>query len=150
MNTIGKWVTTATIHDGPRRYLWSEVFPGAVIPIKSIIPSKAHLPGHPNADVYMLDLDAITDDQREGLIRVLSVHFDIPIDEVRSEINLGVPILAESVSASTTDQGFVFSLMDDPFEDIREESSEHGDGFIYEFEDSADELGEAFKEEDCS
>jgi hypothetical protein len=113
MNTIDKWVTTATIHDQERRRLWSQVFPGATFPIKSILTSKANLPGLPNADVYMLDLEAITDEQREGLIMVIANTFCLPIDEVRSEIDLGVPILAEGVSASTADQGLFFSLMDD-------------------------------------
>src|SRR5687767_11984464 len=104
MNTIDKWVTTATIRDEPRRALWSEVFPGATIPIKSIITSKANLPDLPNADVYMLDLDAITHAQREGLITVIANRFNLPIDEVRSEINQGVPILAQGVSVASADQ----------------------------------------------
>lgn len=118
-NAIDKWVTTATIHDEPRRALWSSVFPGATIPIRSILISKADLPGISNADVYFLDLDAITDEQREGLITVIANRFMIPIDEVRSEINQGVPILAEGVTVSSADQGLLFSLIedeDDPYD----------------------------------
>jgi hypothetical protein len=113
MNAIDKWVTTATIHDEPRRALWSLIFPGATVPIKSILTSKASLPGHENADVYFLDLDAITQEQRDGLIVMISTHFRIPLEEVRSELEMGVPILAEGVSVSSADQGLVFSLMFD-------------------------------------
>lgn len=113
MNTVDKWLTTATICDHSRRELWSQVFPGAVMPIKSILTCKVDAPGHQNVDAYMLDLDAISDVQREGLIKVIARRFNIPIDEVRSEIKQGVPILAEGVSVSSADQGMVLSLMDD-------------------------------------
>jgi hypothetical protein len=113
MNTRDDWLTTATIHDEARRNLWSVVFPGAIVPIKSMLTCKVNVPGHDNADAYMLDLDAISDDQIERLCNVISVAFGIPLDEVRSEINMGVPILAEGVSVATRDQGLFFSMLDD-------------------------------------
>ena len=113
MNTKDNWLTTATILDEPRRELWGKVFPGAKVPIKSILTCKVNVPGHSNADAYMLDLDAITDEQREGLIAVISTRFSIPIDEVRRDLRQGVPILAEGVSVSTRDQGIFFSMIGD-------------------------------------
>ena len=130
-NTKDNWLTTAVIHDEPRRSLWSVVFPGARVPIKSMLTQKVNVPGHLNADAYMLDLDVITDDQREGLITVISARFQIPIDEVRSELRQGVPILAEGVMVGTSDQGMFFSMIDfNPSDDVNDE-----DIFIDHFED---------------
>lgn len=113
MNAIDKWITTATIHDEPRRTLLQVVFPNAVVPIKSIMPRKVNVPGHKNADAYMLDLDALTEKQKNGIIAVISVRFGIPEEEVRSELHLGVPILADGVSVCTADLGLFFSMTDD-------------------------------------
>ena len=139
MNTVDKWLTTATICDRARRELWSQVFPGAVVPIKSILTCKVNVPGHESADAYMLDLDALSHVQLEGVIRVISQRFDIPLDEVRSAVKQGVPILAEGVTVCSADQGVFFSLIDDfdnPFDQLQEESSEYGDSL--------------FDEDDCS
>ena len=133
MNTVDKWLTTATIHDHSRRELWSQVFPGGVVPIKSIMPQKVNVPERGNVDAYMLDLDALSHVQMEGTIRVISQRFNIPIEEVRGEIKQGVPILADGVSVCSADQGLFFSLIDDeenlfdekPFE--RERAEERDD-----------------------
>jgi len=112
MNTKDNWLTTATIHDESRRALWSEVFPGGVVPIKSILTLKVNVPGHLNVDAYMLDLDAITDEQREGLISVISRRFNISYADVKKDIDRGVPILAEGVIVRTRDPGTFFALVD--------------------------------------
>ena len=113
MNTKNNWMTIAKIHDEDRRALWESIFPDAVVPIQSILTSKASLPGLPNANVYMLDLEAISDEQREGLIQAIANRFGYPVEEVRAEIDLGVPVLAEGVSVATWDHGTVLSLLDD-------------------------------------
>jgi len=128
MNTKNNWLTTATIHDEQRRALWSDVFPGAVVPIKSMLACSVNVPERGKALAYMLDLDAISDEQREGLIRVISERFNYPAEEVRQEIDRGVPILAEDVSVGTRDQGMFLSLIDDenhtPFWDHNEDLSD--------------------------
>lgn len=113
MNTRDNWLTTATIHDEHRAAVWGSIFPGAVLPILSILPSKADLPGHPGASVYLLDLDAISDEQREKLIEYLATLFSMSEDEVQSDLARGVPILADDVSVQSADQGMMMSLLDD-------------------------------------
>jgi hypothetical protein len=113
MNTKDNWQTTATIHDEHRVAVWGSIFPGAVVPIKSILPSRADLPGHPDALVYFLDLNAITDEQRQKLIEALAALFGLTEDEVRNDLPRGVPILADDVIVSSTDQGLLLSMMGD-------------------------------------
>jgi len=135
MNTKDKWETTATIHDEHRRAVWGPIFPDARVPIKSILPFKADLPGHPKADVYMLDLDAITDEQREKLIDTIVGLFGESAQEVRSDIDeRGCPILADDVTVSSSDQGLVFSLMDD--DDLLNKRDPDDDLYDGEDEDS--------------
>ena len=110
MNTIDKWITTATIHDPRRRAVWIDVFPNATVPVKSALPIRVDVPGHPNALAYMLDLGAITKDQREGLIKTISREFKIPLDEVRKDIDCGVPILAEGVTIGALDERVFFDM----------------------------------------
>ena len=113
MNTKDKWSTTLTIHDERRRAVWGSIFPDAVLPIKFILPSRVDLPGHPGALAYFLDLDAISDEQREKLINSIADLFSQSVEEVRSDLDRGVPILADDTSVATTDQGMLLSMMDD-------------------------------------
>jgi len=116
MNTKDKWEITATIHDEHRRAVWGSIFPDARVPIESIIPSKADLPGHRDAEVYMLDLDAISDEQRGKLINMIVELFALSVEEVRSDLVRGVPILADDVIVSSTDQSLFLSLMDNEWD----------------------------------
>jgi hypothetical protein len=102
MDTRKNWPITAKILEGTRRALWIEIFPDAVLPIKSMFTIKTDLPGHPGADAYMLDLDAISPDQRAKMIDVLATRFNIPREELADEIEKGVPILAEGVSVESS------------------------------------------------
>lgn len=114
MNTRDNWQTTATIHAPERRAVWSEIFPDARVPIESILPAVANLPGHPGARVYMLDLDAINDIQRAQMIDMLAKKFNLPAEEVSRDMDsMGVPILADGVSVALSDPGLFFSMMDD-------------------------------------
>ena len=104
MNAIDKWITTATIHDEPRRALWQTVFPDGIVPIKSIFTTKLSVPEHHHdVDCYMLDLDALSEEQINGVVAVIHVRFGIPMDEVRKELPNGVPIIAEGVSVASSD-----------------------------------------------
>ena len=111
MNTKDDWKRTATIHDEVWLALWSEVFPGGVVPIQVPVTVKVNVPGHDDVDAYMLDLDALSDEQREGVITIIAKTFNIPAEEVRSEIDQGVPILADGVSVLVKDMDY-FSARD--------------------------------------
>jgi hypothetical protein len=104
-NTVDEWVTTATIYDPERRQLWEKIFPGARVPIVSIIPSAVNVPERGATTVYMLDLVALTDDQREAVCGILAERFNIPIAEVREDLWMGVPIVTDGVSVSSAEIG---------------------------------------------
>ena len=113
MNTKDKWTITATIHDPKRCELWGEVFPGARVPIKSIVPIMVRVPECGDVPAYLLDLDALTYRQLDGVITIIVKRLEISRDEVLSEIHLGVPILMDGTSVSSSDQGLIFSTVDD-------------------------------------
>jgi hypothetical protein len=112
MNTKTEWQTTATIHDPVRALVWGKIFPGARMPIKSIVPAIENLPGMPGSHVYMLDLQAITDEQHEQLVDSIVGLFELPAEEIRKDIvERGVPILADSCSIESTDERQVLNLV---------------------------------------
>ena len=134
MNTRDNWLTTATIHDEHRRAVWSKIFPGAVLPIKSPLPSRASLPGHPDALVYFLDLAAISAEQREQLVEMIADLFCLRAEEVREDLAAGVPILADDVSVETRDRGILFTMIDG-----EESQADHGwDGTAHYMEQFGD------------
>lgn len=105
-NQIGNWKLIATIIDDERLKLWEPVFPGGVVPIVDPIARKVDVPGHQNVNAYFLDLDALNVEQREGVIGIISKRFNISADEVRVELHLGVPILAEGVKVTVFDMDY--------------------------------------------
>lgn len=122
MNTKAKWTTTATIRDPERGEFWLDVMGGDTVPIVSVMTQKVTVSDRGAVDAYMLDLNAISDEQRERLIQAIALKFRIPLVEVRVDIDDGVPVLAENVIVSSSDQGMIFSMLDD-------------DEYIDEFED---------------
>ena len=71
-----------------------KVFGTTTLNIKSPIPEWIILPNKEKALAYYLDLDLITDRQREKLISHLSSQFNQPIEFVRDNLDkIGVPIL---------------------------------------------------------
>jgi hypothetical protein len=85
---------TVTITDPERAKFFEEVFGRTTVNVKSPIPELAALPGHPRARVFKLDLDLITPEERERLILHLAGRFNVPVEEVRTDLDQeGVPIL---------------------------------------------------------
>lgn len=114
MNTPTEWQTTATVTNPERRAFWESIFGTAILPILSFIPVRVNVPGHPNTLAYMLDLRLISPEQRKRLIRALSKNFNVPLAEVEATLDArGVPVLADDVSVSSSNQGLFFSALDD-------------------------------------
>lgn len=104
MNTVGAWKTTVRTTDPERRAWWLEMTGCEELPILSIIPVPACLPGHPKTAVYLLDVDALTEEQRSRLVSATAKKFGVTVEEVEVEIlDHGYPILAEDATALSWD-----------------------------------------------
>lgn len=87
---------TVTITDPTRAAEWRSILGTSTLHVQSPIPTKANLPGKPNALVYFLDQESLTHDQLDALIDHLAAKFNIPPAEVRCDaMHNGIPILAE-------------------------------------------------------
>ncbi len=111
-NTIDKWLTTARTDNPERKKFWLEVIGSECVPILSIIPTWADLPGLGSAMVYLLDVAALPKEKQERLVAALAARFGLTIDEERTELAKGVPILADDVEVMTCDRGLMADLMD--------------------------------------
>lgn len=93
---------TATISGkSERAESWRQVYGSETINIKSPIPTFANLPGIGDTQIYELDLDLLTTEQRAKLVNYIATKFDIPVAEVDRDLNiLGCPILAEDITVT--------------------------------------------------
>jgi len=113
-NTKTDWKTTAHIRPGSdRAALWQAVFGGLEVPVVSFLPQSVTLPGYDEPQpVYMLDLKALSDEQRFRLIQALADKFCVLEGEVESSLDEhGVPILVTDVSVSSTDRALVMGAI---------------------------------------
>lgn len=92
---------TVTVCNPERKAEWEAVLGTAAVHVRSPIPSRANLPGHPNVLIYELDLDLLSKEQRARVIAHLAARFDVPEDEVARDLDsVGVPILARDCVVS--------------------------------------------------
>lgn len=113
-NTVEEWQTVAYVTNPERQATWTEIFGEPKAPILSILPHLAMLPGfNEPQEVYELDLKAITPQQRERLVRVTAGKFGLAISEVEAALDdHGMPVLADDVAVSSSDQGLMLSMVD--------------------------------------
>ena len=112
MNTLDHWLTTVTIHDPERKQFWEDMIGTSTLPIKGIVTSVCNLPGKPKAEVYMLDLQAISDDLKRKIAAGIAAKFGYDADIVLSEmVRTGMPILADKCSVQSSDWALMASLV---------------------------------------
>lgn len=76
-----------------------EVLGTLTVNVKSPIPEYISTPHHEKVLAYFLDLDLITKEQRDNLIKYLSEKFNQSIDFVKENLDkFGVPILQNDCS----------------------------------------------------
>lgn len=112
MNKPNDWQTTVTIHDPQRAAFWQNAIGTNRLPIRSIIPQLANLPGLPNAAVYLLDTAAISDEMKHAIANAIVQKFGAPSPQVVLEdmASNGMPILADGCSVTSSDP-IVLSLI---------------------------------------
>lgn len=88
------------INDSERKKNFMEVFGTNYVKIKSPIPQWITIRNGETTLAYFLDLDLITEEERERLIKNIHKRFpNEPIEFIRVNLDkIGVPILKESCS----------------------------------------------------
>jgi hypothetical protein len=90
---------TATITNPRRAADWRAILGTTTVHIKSPIPKRGNFPGVGEASFYELDLELLTNDQRERLIAHTAERFNVPPEEVAIGLDEhGMPILAKDCS----------------------------------------------------
>lgn len=94
---------------GPNYHTWLDTLGGNRVPLKSSASIKADLGGkEKDVEVYLLNLAALTLDQRARLLGRMAKTFGVPIYEVEAELNRsGFPIRAADVIVSFDMRAFV-------------------------------------------
>ncbi len=87
---------------GERAKDFIEVFGSPTVPVQLPAPHKAYLPGLLDQQlVYMLDLNEITDEQRQRLIAFIAQRFKLSYEDVARDLEAhGVPILASDCTVA--------------------------------------------------
>jgi hypothetical protein len=89
-----------TIH-GERGAEYEKLLGRRTFRVKSPLPCRADLPGRPDAEVYLLDIDALRPGELDTLAKHVAAKFSVPYEIVLSEMrDCGVPILAEDCSCA--------------------------------------------------
>jgi hypothetical protein len=92
---------TVSVCNPERKAIWEAILGTATVHVKSPIPSRANLPGHPNTLSYELDLDFLTEEQRQRLIAYVAARFGFSESEVAANLDSeGMPILASDCVVS--------------------------------------------------
>lgn len=115
MNIQAEWKTTARIADPERKAFWEGIFGSDIVPVTSIIPQWVTVPGYATSQLaYMLDLAAISQEQRKKLCLALAEKFGFAVGYVRERLDeVGVPVLVVNVAVVTRDYRQLLSLLDD-------------------------------------
>jgi len=100
---------SAILHPcGPRYETWKKVFGSDQVLLQSARTVKAELGDEKDVEVYMLNLAAMTLQQRARLLGLIARNFGVPIYEVERQIaEKGFPIRAEDVIVSFSMRAFI-------------------------------------------
>lgn len=94
----------------PAAQWWLTIVGTLNVPLKSPVPQLAVGANGPEPQqVYMVDISRLTDQEIEGICKVMSAKHSVPLDEVRAGIREehGLPILAEHVTLIAFDARLV-------------------------------------------
>lgn len=91
----------ATVTGAERRHEWLEVFGSDTVCVRTPLPVEVVFPDVGVRLCYMLDLDELTEEQREKLAHHLARRIGLAVKEVRKDLQTqGLPILAADVTVT--------------------------------------------------
>ena len=92
---------TIRVHNKQRAEEWIKVLGTDEVPIKSMLLHRVETPIG-EKDAYMMDVEKLTKEQQEALIKHLAGKFNLDKEEVRRDVFMkGVPILREDGIAAS-------------------------------------------------
>lgn len=113
-----------TVHEPARREEWLKVFGTDTMCVTTGFPVEAMI----FSDVrpcYMLDMDLLTNEQRDNLVRHITEKFGMQASEVIGALKMyGMPILAEDCTLKAGGDGVRMALW-------MLDASDHDDDFDY-------------------
>lgn len=127
--------------DPERARIFMEVFGSHTIPLLSFVPSWQSFPTGEQL-CYRVNLRAITPDQRGRLVDYIARRFDYEPAYVEANLDqIGMPVLAEHMTIASSDQGLLFSMMDDDLENHLYDQEDDDDWDNYDEWDDYEEWG---------
>jgi predicted Fe-S protein YdhL (DUF1289 family) len=88
----------ASLNDEGRR-IWGYVFPDGEVPVMTMGPQEASVEGLGKMQMYIVNWNALTDEQKKLIINHLKERFNSSEEVVKAEIQKsGLPLRAELVS----------------------------------------------------
>lgn len=79
--------------------VWGFVFPDGGVPVRNLVAQKAVLDFQGEAEVYLVDWAALTQEQRDLILKQLAAKFHAPVEVVETEVlKNGLPLRAKYVS----------------------------------------------------
>lgn len=92
--------STYLVCDDPERTkFWKETLGFDVVPVTSPIPQIVDIEGHGIEKVFMLDVSALTPEQKSNLINGLAVKFGLSFESVQKDFSSnGCPVLAKDTT----------------------------------------------------
>jgi len=89
------------VHNKQRAEEWRKVLGTDELPIKSMLSHRVRTPIG-EKDAYMMDVEELTKEQQEALIKHLAKKFNLDEEEVRRDVfKIGVPILRDDCIAAS-------------------------------------------------
>lgn len=89
------------VHNKQRAGEWIKVLGTDEVPIQSMVLHRVETPIG-EKDAYMMDVEKLTKEQREALIKHLAEKFNLDKEEVRRDVfTKGVPVLYEGCTATS-------------------------------------------------
>ena len=113
--TPAKSLTNGKINpaaDPERAAMILEIYGSHEIPLLSPIPTYQSLPIGERL-CYLVNLRCLTPEQRQRLVSHIAGRFNLDPTHVDSKLDqVGVPVLADNITVTSSDQGLLFSIMD--------------------------------------
>jgi hypothetical protein len=94
--------------NSPRYETWARILAGDEVPLVKPVASRANLGDEKNVEVYVLDIQRLTADQRDRLVQWVAEKFGVPPAAVNEQLeSVGFPIREADVIVAFSMRAFL-------------------------------------------